>query len=345
MIEFLLSSFYFLIFCFIISKISFFEDKTIPRSWFIAAFAIKFFVAVILTLIYTKYYTDRSTADVFKYFDDGLVLFSALENNPIDYLKLLLGLDFDTTYFTSKYYEKTNFWNRTYEDGLVSDTHIIIRFNAFVRLFSFGYFQVHNVFINFVSLVGLTLIYKAFKSFLVQKEKLLFYVILLIPSVLFWGSGLLKESIIFFGLGLFLHNFFKLTNNFKPLHLIYCFVGLFLIVYTKLYLVIAFSIPVLGHLINHYLKPKKIIYSYLTATTFFLGIINFTPLILPQFNFVEKIASKQGQGLHDINKQDEARLPVPATFVIHKDGTIGFVHFDFNYTNRASVASLISYLD
>ena len=61
--------------------------------------------------------------------------------------------------------------------------------------------------------------------------------------------------------------------------------------------------------------------------------------------YQEKIDSKQGQGLHDINKQDEARLPVPATFVIHKDGTIGFVHFDFNYTNRASVASLISYLD
>jgi peroxiredoxin len=62
-------------------------------------------------------------------------------------------------------------------------------------------------------------------------------------------------------------------------------------------------------------------------------------------SYQKKIDSKQGQGIHDINEQDEARLPVPATFVIHRDGKIGFKHFDFDYNNRASVASLISYLD
>ncbi len=62
-------------------------------------------------------------------------------------------------------------------------------------------------------------------------------------------------------------------------------------------------------------------------------------------NYLRKVDSKQGQGTDDINAQDEARLPVPATFVIHCDGKIGFKYFDFNYNNRASVASLISYLD
>jgi len=62
-------------------------------------------------------------------------------------------------------------------------------------------------------------------------------------------------------------------------------------------------------------------------------------------SYQKKVAANQGQGIHDINEQDEARLPVPATYVIHKDGKIGFKHFDFDYNNRASVAALISYLD
>lgn len=62
-------------------------------------------------------------------------------------------------------------------------------------------------------------------------------------------------------------------------------------------------------------------------------------------NYQKKIDNKQGQGIEDINAQDVAKLPVPATYVIHRDGKIGFKHFDFDYNNRATVASLISYLD
>ena len=94
MIEFLLSIFYFILFCFIISKISFFKDNHIPRYWFIAIFGIKVIVSIFLTLIYTKYYTDRDTADIFKYFDDSFVIFKAIATNPIDYFKIILCVDY-----------------------------------------------------------------------------------------------------------------------------------------------------------------------------------------------------------------------------------------------------------
>ena len=188
MIEFLLSIFYFILFCFIISKISFFKDSQIPRYWFVFIYGVKVIASIFLTLLYTKYYTDRNTADIFKYFDDSLLMFEAIKTNPLDYLKMLLGVDTNYIYFTENYYQHMNHWTRPYSSNLISDSHIIIRFNAFVRLFSFGYFQVHNVFINFLSLFGLTLIFKAFKTFLNNKEKVLFYIIFFLPSILFWGS-------------------------------------------------------------------------------------------------------------------------------------------------------------
>lgn len=62
-------------------------------------------------------------------------------------------------------------------------------------------------------------------------------------------------------------------------------------------------------------------------------------------SYQNKISSKKGNSLEEINNQEEAKLPIPATFVIHKDGKIGFKHFDLDYNNRATVATLISYLD
>lgn len=44
------------------------------------------------------------------------------------------------------------------------------------------------------------------------------------------------------------------------------------------------------------------------------------------------------------NGQDEAMLPVPATYIIGKDGKIKWRHFDYDYTKRASAKEIIDNL-
>lgn len=44
------------------------------------------------------------------------------------------------------------------------------------------------------------------------------------------------------------------------------------------------------------------------------------------------------------NNQEEAQLPVPATYIIGKDGKIKWRHFDYDYVKRASVKSIIDNL-
>ncbi|MBL7744657.1 MAG: AhpC/TSA family protein [Chitinophagaceae bacterium] len=55
----------------------------------------------------------------------------------------------------------------------------------------------------------------------------------------------------------------------------------------------------------------------------------------------------KGYGIDFIRANGEtngAHLPVPAVYVINKEGVIVFRHFDKNYTKRASVASILEYL-
>lgn len=44
------------------------------------------------------------------------------------------------------------------------------------------------------------------------------------------------------------------------------------------------------------------------------------------------------------NAQEEAQLPVPATYIIGQDGKISYVQFDTNYKNRATVEEIVSAL-
>lgn len=46
----------------------------------------------------------------------------------------------------------------------------------------------------------------------------------------------------------------------------------------------------------------------------------------------------------EANGNEDDVLPVPATFIIGQDGTIQWLHYDFDYHNRASVKDIIDHL-
>lgn len=182
----------------------FFDVEGISKRTLSLVFILKIIAGLLVWAVYTFYYTDRITADIYKYFDASKIMFDALKTNPLHFLKMLTGIGNDTPEFIP-YYDKMNFWSRQIESSIYNDSHTIIRFNTLVRFFSFGYYNVHTVFICFLSLIGLTAIYKTFYPALHDKKQELFVAVFLIPSVLFWGSGVLKEGIILFALGLLIY--------------------------------------------------------------------------------------------------------------------------------------------
>lgn len=210
--EILLTLTYTVLFIFIIHKMKFFEVDGISKKSISLLFLLKLIFGFALWAIYTFYYTDRSTADIYKYFDDSKVIYNALKTNPLDYFKLLFGIGNNTPAF-DHYYSEMNYWARKFDSSIYNDSHTIIRFNALVRIFSFGYYNVHTVVFCFFSLIGLTAIYKTFVTHLQDKKRELLFAVFLLPSVLFWGSGVLKEGLIFFALGSLIYYSNKLFNQ------------------------------------------------------------------------------------------------------------------------------------
>ena len=129
----------------------FFSIDGLSRKVISAIFILKIITGVALYLIYTYYYTDRRSADIFKYFDDGKIIFNTLFVNPIHYLQIICGIDTDAEYL-KQYLNKTDFWYKPRDTQVYNDNRTIIRFNAIAMLISFGYYSVHSVFMNFVSI-------------------------------------------------------------------------------------------------------------------------------------------------------------------------------------------------
>ena len=268
--EYFLTLLYTILFIFIIWKIPFFRADGLSKKTISIIFIIKIFAGIAMSLVYTYYYKDRNTADIFKYFDDSKIMYNALLTKPLDFLSMITGIGNNSTYYNEHYYKLMNNWYRVFESNIYNESHTIIRFNALVRIFSFGYYNVHTVFICFLSLTGLTAIYKTTIGLIKNKNKELIFGIFLLPGVLFWGSGVMKEGILFFGLGLLIYNFFKIIEKPKLISILLVIASGMLILYTKFY-VLAIAIPVLiSHLWVSKSNNKYVLLKY--AIVFFIYI-------------------------------------------------------------------------
>ncbi len=210
MLEFILSLAVIAFAIFLIDRMAIFQHRKINTGTFKIIFIIKLIAGFLLYLIYTRYYTDRATADIFRYFDDSEILYQSLFTHPYDYIRMLTGYDSASTDL-QHYYDAMRNWYNT--DMVFNDTRTMIRFSAFLKLFSLGTYYPHAVVMCFLSLCGLTALYRFFTSFIEGKELMLLVAVFLMPSTLIWTSGLIKEAFLIFSLGMLFNTLYNLIEK------------------------------------------------------------------------------------------------------------------------------------
>jgi hypothetical protein len=220
-------------------------------------------------------------------------MYSALSEKPSDYIKMITGIENDNPHF-DLYYRKMNNWYRQYESTMYNDNHTIIRFNAFVRIFSFACYNVHNIFMNFLSLIGLVAIYKFFVRFLSDKRKEILFAVFLMPCVMFWGSGVLKEGLLIFGSGLLIYYFNEIINKRKIIKSIICiFISFVLLLYTKYYILFILIPLLIAYLWVEKTNHKNVLLKYTGVLIFFLLVVLNIKYISPEYDVLQILAMKQ----------------------------------------------------
>ncbi len=161
-------------------------------------FLLKIVVGIFIWNLYLNEYTKT---DALAYFEESRVLFNLLGSDSSLFFKTLLGLE----ELPAQVSAQMPHWNESFNTFLINDSRTMIRLNAFFGIFSFGFYHVHVIFLSFVSFLGLLLLFKTFKP-LFRFNFFLYLALFILPSVVFWSSSLLKESLLTAGIGLLVYS-------------------------------------------------------------------------------------------------------------------------------------------
>ncbi len=238
--------FYSAILIFLVYKLKFFHLEGLGKWTPTLFFIFKIFAGAALWFIYTKYYTDRSTSDIWKYFDDSKVMYDAIHKHPGDFFRMLSGIGDNTSEIDMKYYRVMDHWYRLFDNNLLNDAHIVIRFNALVRLISMGNYFTHSLIMCFLSFIGLTCIYKVVFPAIKEWRGAGAGIIFMLPSLLFWSSGVMKEGIMLFGLGILVYQSFQFFIDKKIWRIGLLIIGAGFLLFSKFYVIVGVIPPLIA---------------------------------------------------------------------------------------------------
>jgi hypothetical protein len=275
----------------VINRLRFFRLEGLPAWTSVALFGVKLIFGFALWAVYTFYYTDRSTGDIYKFYDDAHYIHVAYGENKTAFAGLMTGSEDSSL---SPYTSQMKNWKRNFADRQpFNENRFMIRLNAAMMLISGENIHVHTILFCFLSFLGCMLLIKVFQSLLSDDKKKWVLLTVLFPSFLFWTSGGLKESIMILALGLLLYGFFAIASR-KVLGIVLFLLGTLLLLMIKYFLLLCIAPALAAYYVlaqRNTLKVAAI--KYASVLILSLTAIAVISPLNPRLDFVFLIAKKQ----------------------------------------------------
>jgi hypothetical protein len=169
-------------------------------------------------------------------------------------------------------------------------------------IISFGHQYVNVVIYNLPFFIGQLLLYKAFYRQQPEKKWLFVLVIFLVPSVLFWCSGIHKDGWVLTAFGLIFYSLSRYISDRKSKYLIALLAGLFLLFIVRYFYFIALMPLLVLWIISRNSKYLPVFYAaaLLVTAALFFNIHRFLPAVNP----MKMVQSRQTEFLGLIGYSD-----------------------------------------
>lgn len=222
-------------------------EETVARG-FIILLMVRVFGGVLFAIIYVYYF--NAVGDTVAYFEGGTTLCKILFEDPVAYFSLLQS---EAGQIPSEYAHLIS--NVVYSD--TPEEWFMTKAVSLVGIFSFQSFLLLNVLFGLVGMIGAWQLVRFAREFMPEVRREAYYIMILVPGILIWSSGLLKDTVTLTCFAYFLLYFCKVV--FKQERKIHHFAILFLSAYImfriKPYVLIC-EIPALALATYVYYKAK-----------------------------------------------------------------------------------------
>lgn len=164
----------------------------------------------------------------------------------------------------------------TLPTGIDVDSNLtVMKISAALSYVSFNSYVVISMFFGLFAFTGLWKLYKTFNEILEKKTpKLLAFAVLYMPSVCFYGSGLIKDSICLGAIGFIVYYMHKVfvKKKFQRRILVLLPVMVFLLFIIKSYIAIGLMLSMaFAYMIHVFLRNKKSLLKLIALTVVFLA--------------------------------------------------------------------------
>lgn len=235
------------------------------RKYFLPGLTVKFVGALALGLIYEFYYHGGDTSGYYAEADRVYKIFG--ENFSDGWELMTTGVN-QTSPATLKYGGRFTWFSHAPTEDFV------VRFCLILAMLSFSTYSVMALMFAALSFSGMWAMYMTFIKVRPALYKQLAYAVLFIPSVFFWGSGVMKDSMCIGALGWVFYAFYRGTIERKTIlrAVIIGILAAIPIVQTKVYILLAFLPPALLWVFNENSSRIKNSGVRMLAKPFLLGI-------------------------------------------------------------------------
>lgn len=265
---------------------------------------IKIIGGILLCIVYTQYYDG---GDTIAYHRSSVSLYKMFFYKPNIWYKIMLNdLDWENYYF---------FNAKTGYPGFFRDpqSFTVVRLTSIFQFFSFQSYLVTTVLLASFCYLGVWRLFRVFCELYPKMESVLFLSILAVPSVVFWGSGVLKDSYTLTAGCWFTYSFYRIFIKRKKLFLniITAILSAWLLIQIKPYIFLALLPGAFIWLTFHYTRQirdvaSKILLAPLLITAVTLGgyfIISGIQQNLNQYSSLEKVIEKAAITQQDLKQE------------------------------------------
>jgi hypothetical protein len=207
-------------------------EKNSSYKYYLPGLYAKIFGSITICLVYVYYYQGGDTTN---YYHDSVVISRLFLKSPLQAISVTLFSVNDITY---SYFDYGTDW-LIY--GYDPHALAIDRICWPLCLLSFMSFIGQTLLLSFVCYQAIWKLFQMLVEEFPNLQRQMAFAVLFIPSVVFWGSGLLKDSITFACVALYTASFYQIIKkrNKILIHLFFIFFASYLLIMIKPYIFFA----------------------------------------------------------------------------------------------------------
>lgn len=201
------------------------------RKYFIPALSVKFLGAIALGLVYQFYY---GGGDTFNYYQHVTVVHEAITESPASGIQLLTSNgEFDPA--LQKYTSRLHWFRSPTE-------FFVVKVASIFSVLCFNTYSIIALFFALFSFAGVWSMYMTFVRIFPAAYKELAIACFFLPSVFFWGSGLMKDSLCLGALGWIFYGFYHvfIVKKYMIKAATLGLLGIYIITSAKIYILLSF---------------------------------------------------------------------------------------------------------